>query len=57
MEPCQMCQIIDGEDQRIKFVVGADGLREFVMLPEWTVNAFTSTIKEAHFKTDRKSVV
>ena len=21
------------------------------MLPEWTVNAFTSTIKEAHFKT------
>ena len=24
----------DGEDQRIKSVVGADGLREFVMLPE-----------------------
>ena len=23
------------------------------MLPEWTVNAFTSTIKEAHFKTLR----
>ena len=23
------------------------------MLPEWTVNAFTSTIKEAHFKTPR----
>ena len=43
----------DGEDQRIKFVVGADGLREFVMLPKWTVNAFTSTIKEAHFKTLR----
>ena len=41
----------DSEDQRIKSVVGADGLREFVMLPEWTVNAFTSTIKEAHFKT------
>ena len=39
------------EDQRIKSVVGADGLREFVMLPEWIVNAFTSTIKEAHFKT------
>ena len=37
----------DGEDQRIKFVVGVDGLREFVILPEWTVNAFTSTIKEA----------
>ena len=43
----------DGEDQRIKSIVGADGLREFVMLPEWTVNAFTSTIKEAHFKTLR----
>ena len=40
----------DGE-QRIKPVVGADGLREFVMLSEWTVNNFTSTIKEAHFKT------
>ena len=44
---------IDGEDQRIKSVVGTDGLKEFVMLPEWTVNAFTSTIKEAHFKTLR----
>ena len=42
----------DGE-QRIKLVVGADGLREFVMLPEWTVNNFTSMIKEAHFKTLR----
>ena len=41
----------DGEDQRIKSVVGADGLKEFIMLPEWTVNAFTSTIKEPHFKT------
>ena len=44
---------IDGEDQRIKSVVGIDELREFVMLSEWTVNAFTSTIKEAHFKTLR----
>ena len=44
----------DSEEQRIKSVVGTDelrGLREFVMLPEWTVNYFTSTIKEAHFKT------
>ena len=30
----------DGE-QRIKSIVGANGLREFVMLPEWTVNNFT----------------
>ena len=43
----------DGEDQRIKSVVSADGLREFVMLPKWMVNAFTSTIKEPHFKTLR----
>ena len=38
----------DGE-QRIKSVVGIDELREFVMLPEWTVNNFMSTIMEAHF--------
>ena len=43
----------DGKDQRIKSVMGVDGLREFVMLPEWTVNAFPSTIKEPHFKTLR----
>ena len=43
----------DGEEQRIKSVVGTDKLREFVMLPEWMVNYFTSTIKEAHFKTLR----
>ena len=43
----------DGEEQRIKSVVGTDGLREFIMLPEWTINYFTSTIKEAHFKTLR----
>ena len=40
----------DGEEQPIKSVVGANGLREFIMLPEWTVNDFRSTI-------DRKSVV
>ena len=42
----------DGE-QRIKSLVGTDGLREYVMLPKWTINNFTSTIKEAHFKTLR----
>ena len=40
-------------EQRIKSVVGTDGFREFVMLLEWTDNNFTSTIKEAHFKTLR----
>ena len=43
----------DGEEQPIKSVVGADGLREFIMLPEWTVNDFNSTIKEKHFSTLR----
>ena len=43
----------DGEEQQIRSVVGADGLREFIMLSEWTVNNFKSTIKEK----DRKSVV
>ena len=43
----------DDDEARIKSVVGTDGLREFFMLPEWTVNNFTSTIKEAHFKTLR----
>ena len=43
----------DGEEQRIKSVLGTDGFMEFVMLQEWTVNFFTSTIKEAHFKTLR----
>ena len=43
----------DGEEQPIKSVVGADGLWEFIMLLEWTVNDFRSTIKEKHFKTLR----
>ena len=43
----------DGEEQPIKSVVGTDGLRKFVMLPEWTVNDFNSTIKEKHFSTLR----
>ena len=43
----------DSEEQPIKSVVGADGLREFIMLPEWTVNDFNSTIKEKHFNTLR----
>ena len=39
----------DGEAQLIRSVVGVDGLRKFIMLPEWTVHNFTSTIKEKHF--------
>ena len=43
----------DEEEQPIKSVIGIDGLRDFVMLPKWTVNDFTSTIKEKHFSTLR----
>ena len=43
----------DGEGQPVRFVIGADGLREFIMLPEWTVHKFTSVIKEKHFNTFR----
>ena len=43
----------DGEEQIVRSVVGVDGLKEFVMLPEWTVNYFSSVIKEKHFKTFR----
>ena len=40
-------------DLPIQYVVGPNGLRQFVMLPEWSVNYFTSSIKEKHFKTFR----
>ena len=43
----------DGEDQPLRSVIGADGLREFIMLPEWTVHKFISVIKEKHFSTFR----
>ena len=43
----------DDEDQQVGSVVGADGLREFIMLPEWTMHNFRSTIKENHFNTLR----
>ena len=53
MELAEPEECSDDGEQRIESVVGTDGLREFIMLPEWTVNNFTSTIKEAHFKTLR----
>ena len=43
----------DDGDQALGPVVGAGGLREFIMLPEWTVHRFTSVIKERHFSTFR----
>ena len=43
----------DGKEQPIKSVVGANGLREFILLPKWTVSDFRCTIKEKHFNTLR----
>ena len=45
----------DGEDQTLRSVVGVNGLREFIMLLEWMVNNFVSTIKKNHFKTLREN--
>ena len=42
-----------GDKPPIQSVIGPDGLREFIMLPLWTVNDFISKIKEPHFKTVR----
>ena len=43
----------DSKDLLSGPVVCADGLREFIMLPEWTVHKFNSVIKEKHFSTFR----
>ena len=45
----------DGEEQTLRSVIDANGLREFIMLPKWTVNYFVSTIKENHFKILREN--
>ena len=42
------------DEPPIQSVIGPDGLKEFIILPIWTVNDFTSTIKESHFKTLRE---
>ena len=42
-----------GDEPLIQFVIGPDVLREFILLPLWTVNNFISKIKEPHFKTLR----
>ena len=43
----------DGENQPLGSVIGADGVREFIMLPEWTVHKFTSVVRKKHFSTFR----
>ena len=45
---------LDDAEPPIQSVVGPDGFKEFIMLPIWTFNDFTSTIKEYHFKTRRE---
>ena len=45
----------DNEEQPLRSVIGANGVREFIILPEWTVNNFVSMIKENHFKTLREN--
>ena len=45
----------DGEEQPLRSVISANGIRKFIMLLEWTVNNFVSTIKENHFKTLREN--
>ena len=42
-----------GDEPPIQSVIGTNGLREFILLPLWTVNNFISKIKEPHFKTLR----
>ena len=39
-----------GDEPPIQSVIRFDGLREFILLPLWTVKDFISKIKESHFK-------
>ena len=43
-----------GAEPPTQSIIGPDGLREFIILPLWTVNDFISTVKESHFKTLRE---
>ena len=45
---------LDDAEPPIQSTIGPDGLKEFITLPIWTINNFTSTIKESHFKTPRE---
>ena len=48
--------LVDAEPL-VQSVIGPDGLKEFIMQPIWTVNNFTSTIKESHFKTLKENQI
>ena len=45
---------VDDAEPPIQSIIGPDGLPKFIMLPIWTVNDFTSTVKESHYKTLRE---
>ena len=44
---------IVGVEPPTQSVIGPNGLREFIILPLWTVNDFISPIKQSHFNTFR----
>ena len=45
---------IVSSESPIQFVIGPNDLREFIMLPLWTINDFNSSIKQKHFNTLRE---
>ena len=45
---------VDNAEPPIQSIIGPNGLREFLLLPLWTVNDFNSSIKEKHFETLRE---
>ena len=54
MEMAETIEISDDDEEpTLRSVIGANGLRDFIMLLKWTVNNFVSIINETHFKTLR----
>ena len=45
---------IGSDEPPIQSVIGPEGLRQFILLPLWTMNDFNSTIQRKHFKTLRE---
>ena len=56
MEMAKLVEVFDdSEEQTLRSVIGANGLKEFIMLLKCMVNHFESIIKENHFKTLREN--
>ena len=45
---------IGNDEPPVQSIIGPNGLKEFIMLPLWTINDFYSSIKERHFNTLRE---